>query len=212
MYQLNHMKCLRVLAAGYFLLAAGCGTGNLRVVSNPEKADIYVTPEGEQPKKIGETPLNVSADAINPGRGRYVNVSVRKEGFESESVLVPVNLFGNSVDISAKLEQTVLPKVCIDQSAAVEKISRGVATVQAMMNRGSPEEARQKINDLLSEYSGVSVLYDLLGNVHYVQKNLEQALASYQRSLSIEPNNMDTQRMVTKIRSIVEIRVPAGGQ
>lgn len=194
------------------LVLSGCASPNLRVTSSPDKVNVFVAGEGEQPRKIGETPLSVDSQILNTSRGRFVTVILQKEGFKPESILVPTSLMQKSVDVTAKLEAVELPKVCENQTAAIEQLSRGIATVQAMMGRNNFEEARAKIQSLINEYPGVSVLHDLLGNVNYVQKNLEQALFSYERSLAIDPNNMETQRMVTKIKSILQVRVPAGGQ
>ncbi len=196
--------CMAALA---FVLSA-CATGNMRVTSTPDKAEVFMAYEGEQPNKIGETPLSVDAGLMGIQRGRFFQLTIKKDGFQPESILVPTSTMPASLDVTSKLSESKLPQQCIDQTASVEKIARGIATVQALMNRNSYDEARVKLVTLLNEYPSVSVLHDLMGNVNYVSRNLEAALASYQRSLSIDPSNLDTQRMVNKIKSIIGIRMP----
>ena len=198
-----------IFISACIFIITGCASGSLRVNSTPDKAEVFVAYEGEQPNKIGETPLNVDSRVISENRGRYINLTIKKEGFQQESILVPTGVMKASLDLSSKLDEHKLPQQCLDQTASVEKIARGIASVQSLMNRSGYDEARLKLSNLISEFPGVSVLHDLMGNVNYVTKNLDAALASYQRSLGIDPNNVDTQRMVNKIKSIVDIRSPA---
>ena len=193
----------------------GCAAGTLRVNSTPDKADVFVAYEGEQPSKIGVTPMNLDSRVIDEGRGRYVTVFLKKEGYQTEALMVPTGLMKASLDISSKLEEFKLPLQCQDQTFAVEKIARGIANVQSLVQANNLTEAQGKITLLLDEYPNVSVLHDLMGNVQYISKNLEGALNAYQKSLNIDPSNVDTQRMVNKIRSILGVRAPAaqgGGQ
>lgn len=187
----------------------GCAAGALRVNSSPEKAEVFVTYEGEQPNKIGETPLNLDSRVIDENRGKYLTVSIKKEGYQTESVIVPNTVMSSTFDMSSRLEEYKLPLQCQDQTASIEKISRGVAQAQSMMQTSRLVEAQGQLSMLITDFPNVSVLHDLMGNVHYMNKNLEMAYASYRKSLELNPANVDTQRMVTKIQGIIGIRVPA---
>jgi hypothetical protein len=204
--------CAAVLmtAGAVMSLTTGCAVGSLRVNSTPPAADVYIAYEGEQPNKIGQTPLNLDSRLIDEGRGRYVSVMIKKDGYQTEALLVPTGLMRSSLDISSKLEEFKLPLQCQDQTSAVEKIGRGIANVQSLVKTNALGEAQNKLMILIDEYPNISVLHDLLGNVHYINKNLDGALASYQKSLNLDPNNIDTQRMVNKIRTITGVRTPAG--
>jgi len=195
---------------------AGCASGTLRVNSTPDKADVYLAYEGEQPNRIGVTPMNLDSRMISEGHGNYFTVMIKKEGYQTEALMVPTGLMKSTLDISTRMEEFKLPLQCQDQTTAVEKIARGIANVQTLVQRSNLAEAQGKLAMLLDEYPNVSVLHDLMGNVHYISKNLEAALGAYQKSLNIDANNVDTQRMVTKIRSILGVRVPTantpGGQ
>jgi hypothetical protein len=193
------------------MVTMGCATGTMRVNSTPDKAEVFVAYEGEQPNKVGETPLSLDSRTINANRGKYVTVSIKKDGFLSESVIIPNSVMKSSVDMSSRLSENKLPLQCQDQMAAIEKISRGVAQVQSMMQSSRLVEAQGQLSMLISDFPDVSVLHDLMGNVHYINKNLEMAYASYRKSLDLNPTNVDTQRMVSKIQGIIGIRMPAAG-
>lgn len=201
--------CLMVLAASGFV---GCASGSLRVVSTPPQADVYVAYDDGPANKIGQTPLSLDDRAIDFKRGKYINLTIKKDGYLSDSMIVPSSMLPSALDISSRLEETKLPNICSNQSASVERIARGIASAQSLMNRNNVEEARGKLSGLINEFPDVSVLHDLMGNVHYVSKNLDGALSSYQRSLNIDPTNSDTQRMVTKLRQILnrEAAKPGG--
>ncbi len=194
------------------LSIAGCASSDLKVTSTPDKADVYLSYDGEQPEKVGQTPLRLDERLARTGRGRYAKVEIRKEGFKPESVMVPLASLKSAVEITTKLEESKLPEQCTNQTAAVEKISRGIAESQSMVKQGNLLGAQGRLSALINEFPNVTVLHDLLGNVHYIGKNLDSALKSYERSLNIDPTNADTQRMAGKIREILGRRNPASGE
>ncbi|MCB0351608.1 MAG: hypothetical protein KDD38_10520, partial [Bdellovibrionales bacterium] len=124
-------------------------------------------------------------------------------------VIVPNSTMKSTVDMSSRLQEFKMPLQCTEQTASIEKISRGVAQAQSLMQSSRLVEAQGQLSMLITDFPNISVLHDLMGNVHYMNKNLEMAYASYRRSLDLNPSNVDTQRMVSKIQGIIGIRVPA---
>lgn len=196
-----------VLFTAMFLV--GCASGDLKVQSTPEQADVFLSYDGEQPEKIGQTPLRLDQRLSTSNRARYAKIEIRKDGYKTESVLIPLNSVKSTVEISTRLDEARLPEQCQNQTAAVEKISKGIADSQSMVKSGNLQGALARLTALINEYPNITVLHDLLGNVHYISKNLDAALTSYQRSLNLDPTNADTQRMVNKIREITGQRFPA---
>ncbi len=191
-------------------LLTACAASDLKVTSTPEQADVYLAYEGEQPVKIGQTPLRIDERISSANRGKYVTIQIKKDGYKTESVLIPLNPLKSTVEISTSLDEAKLPETCQNQTAAVEKISKGIADAQSMLKIGNVSAAQTRLIALINDYPNVSVLHDLLGNAYYISKNLTSALESYQRSLNLDPTNADTQRMVNKIKEIVGQRLPAG--
>ena len=190
-------------------LLMGCASADLKVSTTPDQADVYLAYEGEQPVKVGATPLRLEERINGSNRGRYVTLSIKKDGYKTESVLIPLNPLKSKIDVSLRLEEAKLPEQCQNQTAAVEKISKGIADSQSLVKSGNLSAAQARLSALINEYPNVTVLHDLLGNVYYLGKNLEAALASYQRSLNLDATNADTQRMVNKIREILGQRLPS---
>lgn len=193
-------------------LLAGCASSDLKVQSTPEQADVYLAYDGEQPEKVGQTPLRLDQRISSSTRAKYAKIEIRKDGYKTESVLIPLSSVKSTIEISTKLDEARLPEICMNQTAAVEKISKGIADSQSMVKSGNLQGAQARLTGLIVEYPNITVLHDLLGNVYYLSKNLEAALASYQRSLNLDPTNADTQRMANKIREIVGQRLPASSK
>jgi len=196
------------------LLTIGCAQGAIKVNSLPEAAEVFVGYDGAQPARVGQTPLKLEGDFLSRKKGSYVTVTLRKEGFQTETMVLPTSYLGADLTITSKLEEYKLSQQVHDQNAAIQKVSRGTASVQFLMKANRLPEALQQIEGLISEFPGASVLYDLKGNILYLSKDLTGALAAYDRSVEIDPSNGDTLRIRAKIRGILGDRAPVsrGGQ
>lgn len=109
--------------------------------------------------------------------------------------------------VKKKEQKLPEPKLDIDQCEKISKegmnrLSKGIALAQSNMMRNQWNVATVNLASLIAEYPFVSVLHDLQGNVYYLQKNFRGALASYERSLQIDPQNVETAIMVRKLRQI----------
>lgn len=203
------------LLAFSILTINACAIGTMRISSSPDKAEVFVTYEGGQPQKLGDTPLSLDSRLLEDKRGKFLTVSLKKDGYRTESIILPTSMIQSSVTVSTKLDEFKLPLACQDSSMAVDKIAKGIASSQSLIKANRLMDAEQKVSLLINEYPNVSVLHDLLGNIQYMNKNLAGALKAYDKSLELEPNNLDTQRIRNKLRTIVGDRVPssnAGGQ
>lgn len=191
------------------LMLSACTSAALKVTSTPEKAEVWISSEREQPQKVGETPLYIDRSSISKGAGKQLTVKIQKDGFLPETVVMPISSMGDGIEISAKLSESKAALMCSNQGASFEKLAKGVANVQLLLSRNQYGEARGQLSSLLSDFPEVSVLHDLMGNVHYLSKNLEAAKISYQRSVDLNPNNPDTRRMLDRLSGIIESRLPA---
>lgn len=91
---------------------------------------------------------------------------------------------------------------CKKQDESLQKVSRGVAEVRSQIASERLDQAESTLTMLTAEFSGVSVLYDLMGNVYYLRKDLNNALIQYRRSYELNSNNAETARMIKKIESL----------
>lgn len=95
-----------------------------------------------------------------------------------------------------------MPKVCQDQNASANLLAKGIADAASMVNRKRFDDATRILEDLAVKFGTVSVIHDLLGNVYFLQRNLDRALESYRRSNRLSPNNVDTLRMIERIEKV----------
>jgi Flp pilus assembly protein TadD len=79
-----------------------------------------------------------------------------------------------------------------------------------MIRHKKYEEAVTTLQVLIVAYPRVSVLFDLLGNAHYMQRNLDQALAAYRRSQDLQAND-ETSRVIKRLEEMRGPRSPASG-
>lgn len=196
------MNILTTSLIGIWMLVGtvGCASSALRVESNPEGADVFVAIEGQAPKKIGTAPLNILEGTINPGQHAF-QVTVSKEGYHSESVLIPAGSFSRSAVVNVRLNEIPSTAKQLNEQT-LQKLASLVASAQAMIVSKEYGIAEQTLINGLSQYPNVSTLHELLGNVYYLQRDLTRALSSYRRAHSMNPNNSDTQRMIRKIEDI----------
>lgn len=192
-----------------FLPLLGCSTGTVKITSMPEKAEVFIGYDGAQPTKLGETPLSLEGEHISRKKGSFLTLLIKKEGYQTESAILPTSYISSDLTFTSKLEDYKLTQQCADATQAIQKISRGTANVQYMVKSHRLVEALQQVDDLIREFPGVSVLYDLRGNILYLNKDLAGALNAYERSLELDPTNSDTSRMRLKLRGILGERAPA---
>ena len=194
------MKSRLTYIISTLFIFGGCASGNLRVQSEPSGADVYIATPGQSPRKLGQTPLEVPASTSL--RTEAAQIMISKEGFRQETVVMPASTFEKSANIDVKLSEAKLPATCQDFGGAVQEIARGVAESQSFMQAKNLDRAEQTLNRLTEKFDNVSVLFDLLGNVHYLRRDLDRALTAYRKSIELRPGNTETARMIKKIEDI----------
>lgn len=199
MKSLFQMSVLIVLS----LLFNACSTSSLNVKTTPEGAEVVVITRDGASIKIGKTPVDLSTQNFGALFSEPTTVKVSKEGYSSQSVLVPpLNFGGGRGHLQFNLEEAALPKVCTAQVDQMNELAQGVAEVSNQIQKKRYLEAQMQLQNLFVKFDTVAVLYDLQGNVFYLQRDLGRALASYKRSNLLSPNNTQTLRMIRKIQEI----------
>lgn len=114
------------------------------------------------------------------------------------------NILKKAQDVAGKqTEQTLSTRECKDLTKnALNALGKGIASVQARILRQDFDVAHSKLASMLADFPNVSVLYDLQGNIFYLQKRFTEALRSYEKSLELEPNNVETSAMVKRLKEI----------
>jgi hypothetical protein len=177
------------------VILSACASNRLIVESNPDGADVYTYGTNNSKNKAGKTPLELTNTNTPALFRETLQVTVQKEGYKSESFLVPPASTTASGRILAHLPQ-------IEGSTTTNEVSEGVALILRLIYKKSYVEAERSLATFTVKFANVSIFWDLLGNVRYLQKNLDQALEAYQTSLLLNPKNSETEKMIAKIKSI----------
>lgn len=186
-----------------------CATGLTNIRSNPEGATVYVVQRNNQKIKVGLTPINIPSQQLNPNNEKSIQIKVEKEGYKEESYFVPRLMLSSYIDLSVQLSKEAEAPSCEQQTANTEKVARNIAQSMFFMQQKKYQKAETILNELINANPDISTLYDLLGNVYYLNQKIDLALDSYNRSLEINPNSTETQRIVNKLRAL---RTPEGGR
>lgn len=199
------------ITTGVLFVLTGCAGAGVRLYSQPEKAEVYQVRKGQAPVKVGETPMNLDVRDLAVAEGEGLTLRLTKEGHLPETLILPKSVAGSSINVHAILQAVETNRACEDQSVALRVVSDGVAKAQTLMTQRRYDEAEQGLHHLSLQYPAVSVLFDLLGNVYYLKKDLRKSFESYKQSQRIWPNNIETNRMIQKLEPIVGTRSPSGG-
>jgi tetratricopeptide (TPR) repeat protein len=206
----NLKKIASRLAIFTFILGslAGCAGGQLTVESDPPGADIFVVASGGVKQKLGVTPMILTPSLQPTVFAPDAQIQISKSSYRSESFLIPPQAGGAVVRIQAKLSDDLMSKTCENSANSLTEATDAIAQIQRTIYKKNYPEAERALMNAISKYPSVPAFHSLLGNVYYLQRNLDKALEAYQRSNALQPQNGETSRMIEKIRGI---RMPSGG-
>jgi hypothetical protein len=193
--------CFRHRAVTLFVYLAwiwgatsGCATSELRVESNPEGAEIVVTDANKVNRRVGVTPMVLTA-SNTPGLFKSPSqISLSKEGYKTQTIFVPITHIASEGQLVVQLKP--------DDAGYLNTAASQVAQVQRLIFKKNYIEAERLLAESIAKNPSVAVFHSLLGNVYYLQKNTARALDSYQRAQSIEPNNIEVTKMIRKLKGL----------
>lgn len=206
----------------WLFLAGACATGTLQLSSIPDAGTVSLLSSRGEIKNLGTTPLTIEMPQLFSSGSAFAFIRVDKEGYFSQSFIIPRNSLPTVHQISTNLEakpeikppESEKPAPTPESPVAIDlekctslskdgmtKLGKGIAIVQSLILKRDWEVAKVRLAGLLSEFNYISVLYDLQGNIYYLQKNYAEALGSYEKSMELDPENIDTTIMVRRLRA-----------
>lgn len=207
-------KAKPIAFALVILAISACQTGNLSITSNPQESDVFVVTQSGARQNLGKTPLDISMTRLQIPKDGLAELRVEKKGYSANSYLIPYSAVGATHQIAAVLIEEDEDKssfkeveTCEDISKeSINKIGKNIASIQALILKKDLDVAGATVSTAIAEFPYVAVLYDLQGNIYYLQKNYRRALSSYERSLAIDPKNIETSIMVKRLKEITGIK------
>jgi hypothetical protein len=201
---MNNFKKSDIFNFTLGLLVCGCSsTPQIKIQSAPEGAQVMSRSADGNVKSLGKTPLEISSREVGDAQ-RLSALIVTKEGFEDQHILLGRDRGGESYDINIRLvTKTEDPKV-MDAKTRQERLAKMMVQAHNFITAKRYDEARSLLNTVVQEYPHVSVGYDLLGTLSYLQKDLKGALNFYERSFVINPENVETKQMVDRLKGMLQ--------
>lgn len=184
----------------YFLIIilTGCSS-TFEVLSEPNEARVQIVEEGVF-KDIGKTPLSIDTSELDL-KSSIFEIIVSKDGYNKQSFFLEERTIPSLGKINVKLENTATEALSAEYiKKSVSKIASQVSQIQTWLLKKNFTQAEVATKELLNENSNLAVGWNLLGNNYYLQKRFSEAGEAYQKALSIEPDNVETQSILQKLR------------
>lgn len=176
------------------LIINGCTTSrNVRVRSVPEGATVTAMDSEGSGRVLGASPLETNE--------QMQALLIEKDGYE------PAHIFlgraeKQNYDFTVRLTKKAEDSKLTDSRARQEKLAQAIARANNLIVNKRFSEAEGVLTGLTADYPFVSVIYDLLGNINYLQKDFRSALNYYERSLSINGENEETKQVIQRLRAM----------
>lgn len=191
----------RISLCSILILASGCASSTYRVQSTPADSDVEVQYRNGSRRVLGKTPATFAASDVNAAK-EALSFTLKKEGYESQTIYVPGSLTEKSVDINVALTKNAVSGDPKKFDETLNALASAVADVQKDIQKKDYSFAEQKLTNLITEYPNVSTLYSLLGNISYLERRIEKALVYYKKAQSLSPNSVELQKIVERLEGI----------
>ena len=176
------------------LVASACSTpGHISIKSNPEGADILVYQMNQQSgEKVGQTPLVLTSKEIAQyvGGSESFFLELQKEGHLPLKTFV-TDLSGNQITLNLSLHKIDY----LHESASIQKVVNQLFACQTHARNKDYAKALDLLKQLKIEFPNLSIIYEMEGGLHLIQKDYDKAIISFNNALKHAPKNAEAQRM-----------------
>ncbi len=177
----------------------------MKIVSIPAEASVYQVDGEGKITLLGKTPLELNEQSMNFQLKKYVQLEISKDGFQSKSMIITKGAESANYEISVKLnfQESELSGVLANKSN--EKLAKGIADSRNLIQLKRYDEAEKILIPLSQEFSHVSVILDYLGNIAYLKRDYQTAYKYYEKSVSLNPGNVNSVMMLNNLKNIVGV-------
>lgn len=173
----------------------------VKINSFPEGATVAMRSGQDGTKFLGKTPLELKASELASSSSNITALSFSKEGFQDQYLTLVQNRGTENFEITAKLLANEVDAKSVDLKSRQEKLAQKLVRAHNLITQKRLPEAEGLLQEVIRDYPSVSVGYDLLGNVSYLQRNLTRARTFYEKSLQLNPENEGARAMIKKLSS-----------
>ncbi len=160
-----------------------------------------MTSEGDT-RILGSTPAEVNGSDVFSNKSRMSMLEISKEGYESQHIFIAQDNTQESYNINIKLKMKNEDLKGLDMKSRQERLAKNLTRSSNLINKKRYVEAEQILVETVRDFPHVSVGYDLLGNVSYLQRDFRAALNYYKKSFQLNPENSETKLMIDKLEGM----------
>ncbi len=195
---------LSVVYVHVLLFLVGCQQASIKITSVPTAAMVSMyNPVTSTYQQVGVTPINLSAvEGIPPEIAENDIWSIRLDhsGYVIEHIFVEKSL-NQKIEVNAKLkvnaEWTDKQNTLLSDMA--DWIGITIQRINMAINNKKFKEALDLTEQLIARYPKAAIFYDIKGTIYYLSKELDYAISSYRKSLELNPDNVETRKLLEKL-------------
>lgn len=175
----------------------------ITIDSTPSEAEVsYLASSGEF-RVIGKTPLTIEDSVVKEwqdSKQDYAIVRVAKSGYVMENLFIDLNgRYKLSFSAQLKALDVWNNKETENSSNAANKVALKVQHINHQIFTKSFQEALTNTENLIEQFPKAHVFYDMKGSILLLMGRKNEALASYQKSLSLNPDNNEAKKMLQRV-------------
>jgi len=154
-------------------------------------------------QKLGQTPLTISEHSDLPYSAQESDVwglSIEKKGHIIEHIFFDRSANEN-FSLNTKLKRfSDWTDTDSDQlSELANKVGKGIQKVNQFIKNSNYSDALTLIEKLIQQFPKSSIFYDIKGSLYLLQGRRGKAIASYKKSLKLNPDSIETQRTLERL-------------
>jgi TolA-binding protein len=172
--------------------------------STPSDAEVSVVDTNGSATVLGKTPLTSNESDVYKGSNRYSQIKVKKDGYVESEIVLMKSTTPSDISVNVQMKKDEMLQNAGDQTIIQEKVASSIARANGLIQAKQYAEAEMAMLNFVEQYPSVSVGHDYLGNIYYMQKKYAKALKSYNRAVSLSPQNADRKIIVERIQNIVK--------
>ena len=185
----------------------GCQTSKFRVTSKPDGANVEIyNHKTDSYEVVGKTPFENTDQKISIPvsllKSDLITIRISQPGFISEQVLLEksgrpeMKIHANLKSVKSGYDEK---EDLSREQNIVNEIAKVVVDIQTLIEEKKIPKAIEKITALVGEFPNSYYLWDLKGSLHYVNGEKGTAISSYEKSVELNPNNLDTKIILKKL-------------
>jgi tetratricopeptide (TPR) repeat protein len=175
--------------------------------TNPSNAEVsFYNVDSKKFEVLGRTPIEIDIDEIvkinkSP---KAISLMVSKKGYVKENLLAPLRGYSHlyyTVNMDA-VKWWVDPN---DENASyiVHYLGTSVREVYSLIRIKQLDVAMGQVDKLLDQFPGIPIFHDIKGSIYLLKGDKQKAIAEYQRSLQLRPDNPDTLKKLMDLKVAV---------